>query len=175
MPFKRQPSDEELIQLAEEFRHLWQSGNVIRPWLRKHQARLRALVAGDWSWATLADALTRAGITYRSKRPWTGDGLRAEVRRAGLPLKSRPRDAPSTTTGQIPAADSPAPQPPSLDVVIPKSTHARPSPAELEPASDNRGRSVPRFKPGAIRPPEPPRPLTQDEIEEREVMRRRLR
>jgi hypothetical protein len=175
MPLKRQPSDEELNQLAAEFRALWQSGNVIRPWLRKHQARLKTLVGEDWSWATLADALTRAGITYRSKRPWTGDGLKAEVRRAGLPLKRQPFAAPSPTTGQVPVGGPHRHQLPPSGPVPSQFMAARRPPGDPEIAGDNRARSVLRFKPGAIRPPEPPRPLTQDEIEQREVMRKRLR
>ncbi|HTH99352.1 MAG TPA: hypothetical protein VL752_00280 [Acidisoma sp.] len=86
MPLKRQPSEAELDALAAEFRLLGRPGDVIRPWLQKQPVRIKTLVADDWSWATVADALTRAGNTYRTKRPWTGDGLKSQVRRAALPL-----------------------------------------------------------------------------------------
>jgi hypothetical protein len=87
MPTKRQPSDAEIEALAEEFRALWRSGDVMIPWLRKHQSRLRSMISDEWSWAHLAEALTRAGITYKTGRPWTADNLRHDVRRASLPLK----------------------------------------------------------------------------------------
>jgi hypothetical protein len=46
---------------------------VRRPWLRKHQATIRTLVHDDWSWAAIAQALTRAGITWRTGRAWSAE------------------------------------------------------------------------------------------------------
>jgi len=150
MPLKRRPSDEELNQLAAEFRGKWQPGNVIRPWLRKHQARLTALVAEDWSWATLADALTRAGITYRSQRPWTGDGLKAEVRRASLPLKSRGRGKAPSPAAQLPAPAEPA-TPQQADAAV-----------------------GPKFRPARPKPYDPPRPLTEADERERAAVQKKF-
>jgi hypothetical protein len=95
MPFKRRPTPDEIDVLADEFRPLWRDGDVVRPWLRTHAMRLRSLIADGWSWAGLATVLTQAGITYRTRRPWTVNALKAEVSRANAPLKaykSTPRD-----------------------------------------------------------------------------------
>ena len=99
MPIKRQPSEAELDALAERFRVLWRQGDVLRPWLRKHHAMIRALVHDDWSWAAVAEALTRAGITWRTGRAWLAEGLRREIVRASIPLKSHGQGEPSPLPG----------------------------------------------------------------------------
>ncbi len=63
MPYKRPPTDEEVEALAVEFRPLWRKDDAVRPWLRKHAMMLTALVHDDWSWAGVAAALGRAGIS----------------------------------------------------------------------------------------------------------------
>jgi hypothetical protein len=172
MPLKRQPSDDELNALADEFRPLWRPGDVVRPWLRKHQTRLRALVADEWSWAALADALTRAGVTFRTKRPWTGDALKHEVRRAGLPLKRSRPEVMSQLHVIPPAVQPTAPQPerptqPQFRPAVPQTRGTHASPAVAAPP-------VPRFKAFSLKPQEPPRPLTPEEMEEREAMHHRM-
>jgi len=87
MPYKRTPTDPEIDELAARFKPLWRSGEVVRPWLRKHGVMLTGLVHDDWSWASVAAALTRAGITYRTGHPWQAEVLRAEVGKARKPLK----------------------------------------------------------------------------------------
>jgi hypothetical protein len=87
MPLKRTPSDDEIKTLAEQFQKLWRPGDVIRPWLRKHNDMVLELVHDDWSWAAIADALTLAGITYRTGRPWTAEWIRRDFQRSVLPLK----------------------------------------------------------------------------------------
>jgi hypothetical protein len=155
MPVKRKPSEAELAALAEEFRALWRQGDVVVPWLRKHKNRLRALIVDDWSWAAIANALTRAGITYRTGRPWTANNLRYDVRRASRPLK---RQLIAGTAAAVPqAAASPIPAQAVAAPILPPSASA-----------------VPRFKPGSLKPYEPPRPPTADEEREREAVRKKI-
>jgi hypothetical protein len=170
MPIKRQPSEAELDALAERFRALWRAGDVLRPWLRKHHAMIRALVHDDGSWAAVAEALTRAGITWHTGRAWSAEGLRREIVRASIPLKSErwaskapspaaPYQAPETPAAPQAAAASPAP------------AQALAAPAVSPPQS---GSTVPRFKPASLKPFEPPRPPTPDEEKEREAVRKKI-
>ena len=87
MPLKRTPTDEEIEALAEQFRNLWQDGDVVRPWFRQHREMLLGLVHGDWSWAAVGQALTKAGITYRTGKPWTAKWLQSDFSRAQMPLR----------------------------------------------------------------------------------------
>ena len=87
MPFKRLVPDDEIEILAEQLRTLWRPGDVIRPWLRRHGEMLLELVHGDWSWSAIASAMTKAGITYRTGKPWTADWLQSDFYRARAPLK----------------------------------------------------------------------------------------
>jgi hypothetical protein len=168
MPIKRQPSEAELDALAERFRALWRAGDVLRPWLRKHHAMFRALVHDDWSWAAVAVALTRAGITWRTGRAWSAEGLRREVVRASLPLKSRgwAAEAPAPASSD-PASGAPA---------GPQAAAASPVPAQAAPAPapPPSGSTVPRFKPASLKPYEPQRPPTADEEKEREAVRKKI-
>ena len=68
---------------------------------------IRDLVHGDWSWATLADALTRASITYRTGRAWSPEGLRREVVRASAPLRGYRRHGASGPAAPLPSHDTP--------------------------------------------------------------------
>ena len=172
MPIKRQPNDDELDALAGRFRALWRAGNVLRPWLRKHHALFRELVDDDGSWAAVAAALTRAGITWRTGRPWSAEGLRREIVRACLPLKKpgRAAQAPSPSpsipephTQAAPIGAAPAPAQPR------RGSGAVPS--TLPPSNDP---TVPRFKPASLKPHEPPRPPTPEEEQERDALRKRF-
>jgi len=156
MPMKRQPSDAELDALAGRFRAMWRDGNAVHPWLRKHHAMIRDLVDDEWSWLAVADALTRAGITWRTGRPWSAEGLRRTVDRAAIPLKSRgKRQSPSP--GFQPHVQSEA-SPPMV--------------AADRAAAD--GVSAPRFRPARPKPYEPPRPLTPAEEQERTAIHKKL-
>jgi hypothetical protein len=168
MPIKRQPSDAELTALAERFRALWRQGDVLRPWLRKHHAMIRELVHDDWSWASVAEALRRARITYRTGRAWSAEGLRREVVRATIPLK-RATPLPSPNSARAPAPPSEAGGPPQ-----PKIRPATQALPRVDPNPSASGPSVPRFKPASPKPIEPPRQLTPQEIQEREAMRKRI-
>ena len=168
MPIKRQPSDAELDALAERFRALWRQGEVVRPWLRKHNAMIRTLVHDDWSWAAVAEALTHAGITWRTGRAWSAEGLRREIIRASLPLKRRGWAAePPAPAASDPRPDAPAaPQAAAVSPVTAQAT------ADLAPQPS--GSPVPRFKPASLKPYEPPRPPTADEEKEREAVRKKI-
>lgn len=172
MPLKRQPSEAELDALADEFRALWRTGDVIRPWLRKHQAKIKALVADDWSWATVADALTRAGITYRTKHPWTGDGLKSEVRRSSLPLRRQQGASPPVVRANPPAKAMPSPV-----ASAPVSSHLAPSTSarnDTPLAAAGPSVSQRRFRTVGMEPAIPPHTPTPAEMEERERLRRKI-
>ena len=168
MPIKRQPSEAELDALADRFRALWRPGDVLRPWLRKNHATIRTLVHDDCSWAAVAEALTRAGITWRTGRAWSAEGLRREMVRASIPLKSRIWAAEATAM----AASDPAPGVPA----VPQATAASPVPPQATAAiaPPPSGSPVPRFKPASLKPYEPPRPPTADEEKEREAVRKKI-
>jgi hypothetical protein len=165
MPIKRQPSEAELDALAERFRALWRQGDVLRPWLRKHHAMIRALVHDDWSWAAVADALTRAGIAWRTGRAWSAEGLRREIVRASIPLKSRGWAA------EAPAPAASYPPPAAAQAAAASPVPAQTTAAFAPPPS---GSPVPRFKPASLKPYEPPRPPTADEEKEREAVHKKI-
>jgi hypothetical protein len=110
MALKRIPSDGEIDALVARFRALWSPGDVIRPWLRQHAEMLLELAQSGWSWAAIARAMTQAGITYRTGKPWTADWLQSDAYRARLPLKGyRRKDQARQALGQETGA---APSPP---------------------------------------------------------------
>jgi hypothetical protein len=158
MPLKRQPTPEEIDVLADEFRPLWRDGDVIRPWLRKHGRRLRALIADGWSWAALATVLTRAGITYRTKRPWTVNALKAEVSRANAPSKAH-----KSTQG-----------PKAADMRLGEAFSSA-TPIVVEPhIAPERAGVFPMFAPASLKPYEPPRARSPEEEREIETLRSRI-
>lgn len=123
----------------------------------------RELVNDDWSWAAVADALTRAGITWRTGRGWSAEGLRREIVRASIPLKSRGREGKAPS----PAAQVSAPG----EATTPQVAAGSPAPASFPPPS---AAPVPRFKPASLKPYEPPRPLTSAEEQEREAVHKKI-
>lgn len=188
MPIKREPSASELKALAERFKALWRDGDVLRPWLRKHHEMIRELVHDDWSWASVAQALTQAGITWRTGRPWSAEGLRREVVRAVRPLKTGKRQVSSsnaTPKGEVPseqdalsirqqAADH---SPQQADPLIQPVGLAHTAPQDMRGTAQAEAPSapkVPRFKAFSLKDQEPPRPLTPEEQQEREAIRKRF-
>lgn len=143
MSLRRVPSDDEIDALAARFQAVWVPGDVIRPWLRQHAEMLLALVREGWSWAAIARALTRAGITYRTGRAWTADGLQSEAYRARKPLRGYARKSTQPAEKGQPRSADGTPPAPAAGVIPPQA-----APAE------------PRFKPVSFRPIEQPRPLT---------------
>ncbi|GBQ43148.1 MULTISPECIES: hypothetical protein [Acidocella] len=172
MALKRTPSDDEINALAARFLALWSSGDVIRPWLRLHAEMLLALVQSGWSWAAIARAMTLAGITYRTGKPWTADWLQSEAYRARLPLKGYRRRN-QTMSSQGLAAQTPMPSAPpvSAQFIEPYPSDVAGEP-EFQPARfiDWEVRRLATDAPPAdeqaapiIRPPAP----TYDEVMER--------
>ena len=158
--------------MAERFRALWREGEILRPWLRKHHMLFRELVDDDGSWGAVAAALTRAGITWRTGRPWSGEGLRREIVRARVLLKKRDKAV------QAPALPTATPALPAL-IAHGDRVPVQPLPAQAALAADDispstSGPTVPRFKPASLKPHEPPRPPTPEEEQEREAMRKRI-
>jgi hypothetical protein len=151
MPRKRTPTDEEINGLAEEFRHLWRRDDVVRPWFRQHRDLLLGLVHGDWSWASVGQALTRAGITYRTGKPWTAKWLQSDFSRAQIPLRGYARRR-NLTGATVAAHLAPAPI----------TSTATPSPTA----------ATPRFKPATLRALVPLPPLSEAERAEIERNRR---
>ena len=195
MPKSRQPSEPELKALTAEFRSQWHAGETVVPWLRLHEPRFRELIARGWSWAGLAAVLTRAGITYQTGRAWTGDNLRCDVYRASRPLKRQQRGA----TASPPRASREAPASASLvapqaAAMTPSEIPAGQSPAQAEPKfkpmrllpaapqvaiglaqpAGPTAPKVPRFEAFTLKDQEPPRPLTPEEQQEREAIRKRF-
>jgi hypothetical protein len=111
MPIERQPSPAESDALAERVRALRRHGEVLRPWLRKHDSLLCDPVDDDWSCAGAADARARARITYQTRRPWSAEGLRREAVRAIVPLRRKMAGRPAFPPAH--AAEPAEPDPPA--------------------------------------------------------------
>jgi hypothetical protein len=174
MPYKRKPSETELNALAAELRALWRPGDIVGHWLRKYAHELRVLVHDDWSWAALADVLTRAGITYRTGHAWSADGLRHDVRRASRPLK---RQLQIGGTSIVPVGAptlSPARDAEPQFKLASLNTNQPQNASSLAPAEAPVAPSGPRFKMFTLKPQEPPRKLTPVEQEERAAIRKRF-
>lgn len=159
MPFKRVVKDDEIEILAEQFRTLWRPGDVIRPWLRRHGELLLELVHGDWSWSAIASAMTKAGITYRTGKPWTADWLQSDFYRARAPLKGYVRKQRLEKT----EPSEPAILLPSSQTELSPQT-AIPAEPKREVVTDQAPKAEPRFKPVSIKPFEPRRPPSEEEL-----------
>lgn len=107
MPYKRNPTEEEIAVLAERFRGLWRDGEAMLPWLRHHGGMLKECVATEWTWDAVARALTAANITYQTGRAWTAANLRRKISEALEPAKNPP--PPPRRQGTEPAAQNVAP------------------------------------------------------------------
>jgi len=168
MPKQREAVPEEIAALADELRNLWRAGQRLRPWLRKHRQMILGLVHDEWSWDIMAIAFSLAKIKYRSGRgkDWSGEGLRREFFRAALPLKRDKNQenlidsAPATRSNQIVNAN----QSPAL-----ARKQAMP---EMPPVPSPTVAPIPRFKPVSLRPAEPRRMPSPEELAEIEQNRR---
>ena len=95
MPRKRPRTDADVEKLAAEFRERWTPAYGITPWLRRMGARLQRMVREDsWAWADIGRAMTLAGITYESGRPWTGTLLMVKAAQARKQSRDRLTRAP---------------------------------------------------------------------------------
>jgi hypothetical protein len=94
MVYRRDHSRSDIETLAQKFRECWNTGELIRPWLRRHGEELRTLVRDeDWAWKNIGKALSLAGIAFKTGNPWTGENLRRSVALALKPRKGRGRPA----------------------------------------------------------------------------------
>ncbi len=172
MSLKRKPTDAEIETLAATFRPLWRPGDVVRPWLRQHRDMLLELVHGEWSWAAVGAALSKAGITYRTGAPWMAKALRSEFSRAQTPLKGYRR--------RLGRSEDAASAPPPVEaaatigagVVPPAAAPASPVISPLPRGPRPPAASGPRFKPASLRTQEPPSVLSEAERAEIERSRR---
>ena len=106
MPRKRPRTDVDVEKLAAEFRERWTPAHGITPWLRRMGTRLQRMVREDsWAWADIGRAMTLAGITYESGKPWTGTLLM--VKAAQARKQSRDRLTRAQVASSRPAAVSP--------------------------------------------------------------------
>ncbi len=161
------PPEQEIKDRAKQLRALWTRGQKIRPFLRKQAPLFRQLLHEEWSWAGLALAMTKAGITYETKKPWTADSLLQAFSRAQRPLNGHAR-----RKGCEP---NPADAKPALHVVTlaPASVSSAHIAKPVEGGSTNEpARSASRFKPVSIKPFEPRPQPTQAELAEIEQNRR---
>ena len=168
MPKQREAVPEEIAALAAELRNLWRAGQRLRPWLRKHRQMILGLVHDEWSWDIMAIAFSLAKIKYRSGRgkDWSGEGLRREFFRAALPLK-RDKNRENVIDSAPAARSNPvvnANQSPSV-----AGNQAMPT---MTPVTLPTAAAAPRFKPVSLRPAEPRRIPSPEELAEIEQNRR---
>jgi hypothetical protein len=156
MPRKRKPTDDEIDILADQFRQLWRPGDVLRPWFRQHQNMLRDLVHGAWSWESVGQALTKAGITYGTGKRWTAKWLQSDFSRAQMPLKGYGNKKPKPGSTPTPSTVAAAPPAALIGTSSPPPTKS----------------GGPRFKPATFRVVEPARALSEAERVETERNRR---
>ena len=177
MPLKRIPVDDEIEAMAAAMLPLVKRGETVRPFLRRNQEWLLALVREE-SWATLALVINKIGITYSTGKPWTARTLSHEFLHATAPLKGyrnrRKQNAVAPNFSVITSASAPAESNPGskseLDAASPHLA-AVPDITSLAEATTS---PVPKFKPFSLKRPEPKRELTPQEIEEREAIRIRM-
>ena len=88
MTKRKNQTSQDISELAARFRAAWNTGQVLRSWLKIHGPEIQELAkTGHWSWENLGRVLTEAGITYQTGTPWTGENLRRNLLRAQLPGK----------------------------------------------------------------------------------------
>lgn len=156
MPRKRPRTDADVERLAAEFRERWTPAYGISPWLRRMAPRLHRMVRDDsWSWADIGRAMTVAGITYESGKPWTGPLLMTKAAQARKQLRDRADRSP------LPPAS--APQPAPMVTMLPPEERPRLAPERagwLEEPGDATG---PTFALASLSPSEfqqpPPAPV----------------
>lgn len=178
MPKRRDPSDDEIAALARELRGLWQRGEALRPWLRKHRQMILDLVHDDWSWAAMAKVFSHAGIKYQAGKgqDWHAEGLRREFVRAAIPLK-RDKNPENLIDGEKKTRINEVPG--KAERTVPDRTDLPPvvasAPRDSFSAADAHvSQTTPIFKAFSLKMQEPPVELSALEIEERESVRRRI-
>ena len=136
MPRKYARPDADVERVAADLRTRWVPADGIAPWLRKNLPRLRRMARDDaWSWADIGRAMTLAGITYGSGKPWTGKMLTMKVAQAQNQLRQREAERPSREA-PVPRPASPAVEmrgDPVDDTPQPVFSVAKPVEPALEP------------------------------------------
>jgi hypothetical protein len=166
------------------------------PWLRKHGKELQEMVAGEWSWRSLAEVLTRSGITHKTGNPWSARLLESKTRAALQPLKGagarRKRVGAVAEIILSDTANANAPHPlagvtspagvavplnpdPELSGDGPRSEISMPltRPPQDPPGSTVSTTTQPRFVAATLRKHSPP-PMTQTEMERLKQVDERL-
>jgi hypothetical protein len=166
MPYKRHPDATEITELALTLKGRWKPGEAIIPWLRKNTELLQELVAGEWTWKGVAQAMTEAGITYRTGRAWTERGLLKKIRLARQPGKKRLYAARQPQGAGVAVARAAA-----EPLIIPDFSGGPEHRTRAAAATVN---EEPEFKPVSLKKPQPPRELTSEERESRAAIRQRL-
>jgi hypothetical protein len=103
--------------------------------------------------------MTKAGITYRTGKPWTADWLQSDFYRARVPLKGHIRKQGLENN----AMSEPVLLLPSSQTELSPQT-AIPAEPTREMVTDHVPKPEPRFKPVSIKPFEPRRPATEEEL-----------
>lgn len=90
---------EEIEPLAKQLTGTRRRGETLSLWLERHAHGLQEMVRAGWTWAQLAEALNRAGITYQagvrvpfggtSRGAWTVKQLPRAVQKARLRIEAR--------------------------------------------------------------------------------------
>lgn len=181
MPRKRPRTDADVEKLAAEFRERWTPAHGITPWLRRMGPRLHRMVRDDsWAWADIGRALTLAGVTYESGRPWTGTLLMVKAAQARKQIRDRGARATAAvgTTHASSFALTPAPvhQPSSTPLQVEQSSFGLGRPDEMdEPTFALASLSSSEFrdpKPPRIEAATPKAASTRPRVNADEILRR---
>jgi len=90
MPRRTARPDAQVARLAAELGRRWVAADGIEPWLRRQLPRLTSLAREEgWSWDDIGRAMTAAGITYATGRPWTGRQLARKAADVRAQLRTR--------------------------------------------------------------------------------------
>ena len=142
---RRFRSDEDVARIAREWASGWVSGAAIGRWLKLHVGMMDRMVRDEgWSWQDLAEAMNRAGIRYRTERPWSADLLSDKAARARRELRA----ASSVTKDVEPSLQTPAQAEDAARPLQPQ----MPPPPVFDPDEDTRPiEREPEFKIATLR------------------------
>jgi hypothetical protein len=146
MPIKHPRDETEIRQLAGDLAARWRRGDGVEPWLRSLEAELSGKVRQQrWSWESIARALNVAGITYQTKRPWTGRSLLRKIATIRFEGRLAQRNSVSLPAAPLPqgAAGNSA-QPGMASVPFPDLS---PPPTAIQSATAD---TEPEFKPATL-------------------------
>jgi hypothetical protein len=164
MPKRRNRPSNDIAELAAHFQESWNDGQAVAFWLRQHAEELfQYFREGNWTWANIGQALTQAGIVYRTGTPWTGENLRRNLKRTLVPGKRELkllRTVSELPTVPPPVPTAPMPLPLELTAVVQPSPQPEPEFKLIRPKPGT-GVSGATVTPLPVRPP--PRVLSEEE------------